>query len=102
MKRYHLSVHMARNEWSKDRQGRLMEELAFHYTEINKDKIGPDDDILVEVWEHGGWWVAYNKAGLCVGSANDAAHWSDEVRQWWDRYRGAEQVYLGTVRREPQ
>lgn len=80
--------HMAHHEWGNE----LMIVIAMERFE--KD---PTLD-LVEVNEHAGWWLSFNRQGLCVGSANDMAAFSDEVRRWRKQFTGSDHV--GYSRRE--
>ena len=42
-----------------------------------------DKDLdYVEVWEHGGWHLSWNRDLVIVGTANDQARMSDEYRKW--------------------
>ena len=99
MKLFRVWVHMAPSEWASHREGRIMEELALEAIERHKDKITANSDVLVEVWEHGGWWLQFNGAGQRVGSANDAASWPKNVRDWWEKFGKAEISGSETIRR---
>lgn len=56
-------IHLAENEWSNI----IMREVA---AEWFKDH--PDCE-FVQVWEHGGWWLAFHRSMETVGTANGSA-----------------------------
>ena len=60
-------------------------------------------DMVVEVWEHGGWHLAWTREGLTVATANDTARFGSDVREWAERVRGFDRIDLGTWRKkEPE
>lgn len=97
---YRCWVRMADNEWSGDRNGQIMPELAREYAERLKDK----RPLVINVHEHGGWYHTYLFSGLypnglLIGTANDAAQWSAEVRAVWKSLEGATTEHCGDFRR---
>jgi hypothetical protein len=60
----------------------------------------PDKEhLIVEVVEHGGWYLSFNRSMLTIGTANDMARFSDEGHAYRELLKGAEWHYLPTVRR---
>lgn len=95
-------VHMANDEWSSHEDGRIMGRLAREFLERYQSLNDDDNAVVVTVYEHGGWWLSYALIdGECVivGTANDMARPSERVREFWDRFGGADTAYLETVRR---
>ena len=58
--------------------------------------------LVVEVHEHGGWWLQYariNGVTTVVGSANDMACYPDHVKNYHAEIRGMRTTMLPTIRR---
>lgn len=86
------TIYMADTEWSSHEHYDIMPRLA-------REALAADDTLdFIKVYEHGGWWLSFNRAGHVVASANDMAKFPDAVRQWWDQFDGAE--FVGSIRRE--
>ncbi len=97
MKLFLQTVHLAADEWNNE----IMLEVATEL--LNKPPQMEKDDIyVVEVYEHGGWWLQYAKIDseiIVVGTANDAAVMPHKAKHLQERARGAESVYLPAIRR---
>lgn len=61
------TIRMRDDEWSSQEDGRIMENIAQEYFENHPDKA------FVEVYEHAGWWLVFNRELRIVGTANDMA-----------------------------
>ena len=91
-----VTVMMAAHEWSSttSMEGIAKEQISLLPEE--KRKWG-----VVVVHEHGGWWLAYAAIDgevRCVGSANDAAVFPEDVKRWW-QYRDTLARDVGEVYR---
>lgn len=86
-------VHMADHEWSD----------KFNLFDVAREDVFdkyPDlDDLVVTVYEHGGWFLAFIRDGTIVDTANDAARMSEKAREFWQRTRGAKWAHLPSIRR---
>lgn len=77
---YRVYVYLASNEWGNE----LMKKIADEYA-AQSDK----RPLVVEVHEHAGWYLSYvygapNIAdGTTCGTANDAAHISQDIIKFW-------------------
>lgn len=80
--------HLARDEWGNE----LMREVA-----AERFRRDPSIDV-VEVCEHGGWHLSYNRDLTIVGTANDMAQLSTVAHRWAQAFDGAEIV--GEIRRD--
>ena len=93
---YLLYVHLADNEWGNDVMHRVATELL-----RSKQYQKP---LVVEVHEHGGWWLQYTLAKngevMVVGTANDGALFQGEAMEFRKKAAKAEIVYAGNIRRE--
>jgi hypothetical protein len=88
-------IHMASDEWGCNLMDAVADE-AFGKYEGDKSKL------LVEVHEHGGWYLAYawiDGRVRVVSSANDAACFPKEVSEFWRMYNKASRTMLPTIRR---
>lgn len=75
------------NEWGNE----LMWQVA-------NERFAADPTLdVVEVHEHGGWYLSYNRDGLIVDTANDTCRMSSKVYEWWSNFAGVE--YAGSRRR---
>lgn len=86
-------VHLAQGEWGNS----LMREVAVEL--INQQY---NDFYVVEVRDNGGWWLQYAKFHgqiLCVGSANDSAHFTHPIRKFHRMIRKLPTVQLPAIRR---
>lgn len=80
--------HCASSEWGN----RIMQEIA-------KERFAKDPSLdVVEVYEHAGWSLAWNRDGEIVASANDMAWFPQSVRDWAALFSGFEHV--GYTRRD--
>lgn len=80
----HQLIFMADDEWGN----RLMQQIA--ETAIAEWR-GPGE-LVVEVWEHGGWHLTFARINGridCVSSANESARFDDQIRQFWSDYNSA-------------
>ena len=74
--------HLAPKEWGNE----LMAKIA-------ADRLAADQSLdLVEVWEHGGWHLTFNRLGMVVGTANDMAQFRREVTEWCQQFDGTDIV----------
>lgn len=80
--------HLARHEWGNE----LMKDIAAE--RFNRD---PSIDV-VEVWEHGGWHLSWNRDMLVVGTANDTAQLANAAYEWGQRFDGS--TIVGETRRD--
>ncbi len=55
------------------------------------------DHLIVEVVEHGGWYLSFNRSMVTIGTANDMARLSDEAHAYGELLRDAEWHYLPEV-----
>ena len=66
---------------------------------VAQERLAADDTLdVVQVIEHGGWQLSFNRDGLCVGTANDTCRMSDRVLEWGAGFSGVE--YVGSVCRD--
>lgn len=89
----HVIVKLARHEWGVELMNRIAQSVI--------EDLGAG--VVVEVWEHGGWWLCYTWLEghtVVVGSANDQAAWSPRVKAFWDRANSEEWEYLPEINRE--
>ncbi len=82
--------HLAPDEWGSDLMKRIADERFAKDASIDK----------VRVHEHGGWYLSWNRAGVCVGTANDMAILCPEAREWGKQFTGGDVV--GYTRRGPK
>lgn len=93
-------IHLASNEWGSG----LMDEIAgAHFEQYEGDK----EALILEVYEHGGWYLTYGWiAGRIriVGSANDAARFDPEIKEFWERNNSSvcDGLYVASIRRGEQ
>ena len=104
---YRIWLNMASDEWAGHEGGRIMERLAREQLDLHPDKFTPESIVIVEVYEHGGWWLHYtlhpdNPTGplLIVGTANDSGKLSPVVERIGQRFRGARTEWLDRVNRD--
>jgi hypothetical protein len=74
----HHYVHLADNEWQSNTD---MREIAQAHIEEH-GPADPDSILVVTVYEHAGWSLTYallDNEVTVIGSANDAARYSDDV-----------------------
>ncbi len=95
---YRVWIWMASNEYSGHENGGIMERIAREALMRHRDKITPTSSVIVEVQEHGGWWLHYTVNPdtltpadklVIVGTANDCANLSAEAKRWGERWKGA-------------
>ena len=92
-----LTVFYGENEYTSNISER---ELAIGYV---TPELFP---LIVNVVEHGGWSMVYYfdqtyTEGICVGTANDMARFSDKQMRIRDIIFKSKMVQLPTIRREP-
>lgn len=80
-------THLADDEWGNDTMDKVAREVFSEHTSID----------AVRVYEHGGWQLTYNRAGVIVGTANDLARMSDAAKAWGQQFDGV--VMVGYNRR---
>jgi hypothetical protein len=93
-------IQLADNEWGNELMGAVAASAFVDNQEIA-------DRLVVEVREHGGWYLIYAVVGgrmRVVGTANDAARFDQDVREFWQQVRqasagGVSPVYLPSIRR---
>lgn len=79
--------YCADDEWGNETMAR-----------IARERFEKDHTIdIVEVSEHAGWHLSFNRDGLVVGTANDVVVWSDEVKTWRRQFKDG--VRVGHCRR---
>lgn len=88
---YHISIHLADNEWGHE----LMEKVAKEWLADHPEF----EPVEVEVWEHGGWFLTYNRQMAVVDTANDMAEMSDECVKFYELTTGFDYKFLGSIRR---
>ena len=70
---------------------------------ITFDKFrGDKSRLLVEVYEHAGWFLSFafiDGNVRCVSSANDAARFGEEVKEFWRRYNTEKNKKFVNIRR---
>ena len=89
-------VHMSDSEWSSQANGRLMDRIA------EAVLLGENPPDIVEVHEHGGWFLQYAMLGqelTIVGSANEGWLKPARVLNFLRDVREIGSVYLPEIRR---
>jgi hypothetical protein len=85
-------VRMADNEW--DGQGLMLTIAREVAAALPRDR-----SVRVQVYEHAGWYLTYlfNDAdlpdGTVVNSANDMAHWPEDVLEYWRKEKAKYEAY---------
>lgn len=90
------SIYLASNEYGNE----LMAEVASEWFASPEGK--SDLATVCYVHEHGGWALGYTMIGgrlVIISSANDSALWQGQAKQFRERIRGAEWIYLPETRR---
>lgn len=93
-----LNVYLASNEWGNTLMTRVATDLINH--EMSHEGRMP---LMVVVHEHAGWALTFahiHNEVRCVGSANDAAVYSDVVEAFRTWAYGAKREYLPEIRRD--
>lgn len=80
-----MVVRCGPSDWGNERMAALAKEAFEGAPEVD----------VVDVYEHGGWRLAYNRSGLVVGTANDMAVMGPAVREFWGQFSGVE--YAGSL-----
>ena len=57
-------------------------------------------EMVVEVWEHGGWRLAWTRDGLIVGTANNTAAFDPRAVEWSRKVWSWDRVYLADWRKQ--
>ncbi len=71
-------VHLADDEWNNPLMRQVADETFERF---------PEADVVL-VYEHAGWYLSWNRNGVCVGTANDMAVLSEEAREWGEQVTG--------------
>ena len=85
----HQTIHLADDEWSTNLMQMIAEEAIGAWRGYG--------ELVVEVWEHGGWhltFAAINGVVECVSSANDCATFSKKIKQFWSEFNTADKAKL--------
>jgi hypothetical protein len=88
MKAKKVIVQLARDEWGNQKMREVARETFEDFPEAD----------FVEVSEHAGWFLQWNRAEVCVGTANDAAQLSNESHEWAKQFDGID--LIAVVRRD--
>jgi hypothetical protein len=103
---YRVHVQMGPSEWAGNDDGRKMENIAREVFEQYRHLNTEGSVVVVEVWEHGGWFLHFAEdENICdpliiVGTANDRAQLSERANALGRRFQGAKTEYLPSIRRE--
>lgn len=84
-------IHLADNEYGNEK----MDEVAQEYFRKHPDI----PNLIVDVREHGGWWLQYARCGTVVGTANDAALFGPNGAKLRAQLATCRLEYLGSIRR---
>jgi hypothetical protein len=92
-------VYLAAGEYDQPdaTYGSLMRRIAVQLLQQ------PDGPTLVEVHEHGGWWLSYawvDGRFTIVSTANDQWQAPPEIVEFWKRFNNARVEYRPAIRRE--
>jgi hypothetical protein len=79
-------IQLAANEWGNETMSRVANEYFASHADID----------VIEISEHGGWYLTYLRDGTIVGTANDIARLSDTARQWIDKAK-ADKADFATI-----
>jgi endo-beta-N-acetylglucosaminidase D len=92
---YHQRISLGDREWGNENMRRAAQQWFDENANIATNTI-------VEVYEHGGWFLSFIHDGTVVGTANDMAQWNDKQKAARDRFRqpGIEWKYLSGIRRQ--
>jgi hypothetical protein len=75
-------IYLNHDEWGNSK----MEELA-------RATFDADPSIdCITVYEHGGWYLGWNRDFVCISTANDMAQLSPKAHEWAARFTGIEVV----------
>ncbi len=66
-------IRLAKDEWGNETMKAAVAEAM---------RAGYDADCY-EVWEHGGWWLTWDRTGRIVSTANDSWPGDDYARRFW-------------------
>lgn len=91
---YIQPVRMGAKEWGSN----VMIGIANELFTLHRDT----PYLVVEVWEHGGWWLQFarlNGITTVVGTANDGAVFTDNVSQFHREIRSMKTVMLPLLTR---
>ena len=70
-------VKLAAGVWGNE----AMEQAA-------RDRLASDLSLdCVEVLEHGGWFMTWNRDLVCVDTANESAVLTPAARKWWAQFQ---------------
>ena len=81
-------VHLAMDEWGNRKMLEVARETFEDFPEAD----------FVEVSEHAGWFLQWNRDEVCVGTANDMAELSDESHEWGKQFGGVD--LIAAIRRD--
>lgn len=88
MKAREWTENCSRGEWGNETMWRIAQERFAKDATID----------LVRVYEHGGWSLTWNRAGVIIGTANDTASLSDDAYEWASQF--TTWVCVGHTRRQ--
>lgn len=88
----YIVVHLADDEWSSQENGQLMANVAQETL-----RRFPQID-FVEVYEHGGWFLSYDRTGNIIGTANDMAGPNLHRQAFWEQFQ--DHRCCGYIRRQ--
>lgn len=88
-----VMLFMGPKEWGNE----LMEKLAKEVFDNREFDLAD----CVEVHEHAGWFLTFNRDMVVVGTANDGAHLCPEAIRWWNRHGGQDEI-IGIIRRNEE
>ncbi len=93
----YIYIRMANNEYDTNCDMRKLAEEQF--------ALHPEvENLIVEVYEHGGWWLGFAKDDgqiIIVSTANDMATVNPARRRFWDRCRHMPPKVVANINREP-
>jgi hypothetical protein len=88
MKFYHVCIYLADEEWGNG----TMRMVADDYFKENPQIA---DSLVVEVYEHGGWFLGFLADGTTVATANDMALFQGKAAEFRKAIRAADTVWEG-------
>ncbi len=84
-------INMTDTEYGNE----LMQAVAQEYFDSHPNVA----DLVVEVHEHGGWWLSFLRDMTIVGTANDCAVLSEKAKTFIRDHRAARPEWLPSIRR---
>ncbi len=86
---HYLTIHLASDEYGNEIMTQAAREAFDTHPELD----------VVEVYEHGGWYMNIDRSGRVVGSANDAAVYTPEIIAWWKAMNSRDWKQLPSIYR---